>query len=457
MSRPSIQTVATHRTEKIYTIEGGRRLEGTVTVGGAKNAIGKQLVASLLTTEPCVFSNVPRIAEIDAILEMLSEVGTEYTWLDRDTLRVKTAKVKTAEVGQKYSGFNRIPILMLSPLLHRVGAASVPTVGGCPIGPRPVNFHLGALETMGVSVESTDAGYRATAGRLVGTTVELPFPSVGATENCLLAAVLAKGTTVIRNAAIEPEIIDTILCLQKMGAQISIDVDRRIIVEGVDKLGGTHHAPLTDRIEVASFAAAAIATNGRVTVRNAQQNQMTAFLNIVRKVGGGFRVERDGITFFRQQETLSPVHVETDVHPGLMTDWQQPLVVMLTQADGMCVVHETVYENRFGYTSALRQMGADIGLTDFCLGHKPCRFMNQGHAHSCVIRGQTQLHGVPIQIPDLRAGFAYVIAALLAQGTTQVTGINYLERGYADVPDKLEAIGASIEVSDQTEPLSAAA
>lgn len=439
------------RSSPCYIIRGGRRLEGNVTVGGAKNAIGKQLVASLLTTEPCLFHNVPRIVEIDVILEMLSDVGTEFVWLDDDTLRLQTPEIRTAEVGQKYSGFNRIPILMLSPLLHRAGFASVPTVGGCQIGPRPVDFHIDALEMMGASIESYSGGFRASANGLNGTSIRLAFPSVGATENCILAATLARGTTVIENAAIEPEVIDTILFLQKMGAQITIDVNRRIVIEGVSVLSGTQHSPITDRIEVASFAAAAVATNGRITVKNARQDHMTAFLNSLRKVGGGFVVESDGITFFRSQATLKPIHLETDVHPGFMTDWQQPFVVMLTQADGMSVVHETVYENRFGYTGPLRDMGADIGLTQFCLGQQPCRFWNKKHEHSCVIRGHTKLQGVPIRIPDLRAGFAYVVAALVAQGTTKLNGIEFLERGYAAVPEKLDAINARIDVERHTD------
>lgn len=440
-----------------YVIHGGRRLEGTVTVGGAKNAIGKQLVATLLTHQPCVFHNVPRIAEIDAILAMLTDVGTQYEWLSHDTLRLQTREIRTAVVGQKYSGFNRIPILMLSPLLHRTGTASVPTVGGCRIGPRPVDFHVLALEAMGANIESSAGGYTATAKSLQGATIDLPYPSVGATENCLLAAVTARGTTVIRNAAIEPEIVDTILFLQKMGAQIAVEVDRRIVVEGVSSLSGAQHAPITDRIEVASFAAAAVATNGRITVRNARQDQMTAFMNSLRKAGGGFVVEGDGITFFRQHDQLAPVHLETDVHPGFMTDWQQPFVVMLTQADGVSVIHESVYENRFGYTHALKKMGAQIDLTKFCLGHKPCRFRNKGHDHSCLIRGRSALEGCPIEIPDLRAGFAYIIAALVAGGTTEVTGIQYLERGYAHVPEKLRAINARIDVEGEPAPIRKAA
>lgn len=427
-------------------IDGGRQLQGTVSVTGAKNAVSKQLVASVLTDEPCVFTNVPRIAEIDSVLQMLSDVGTQSSWLDRNCLRLHTPTITSSDVGQRYSGYNRIPILMLSPLLHRVGHANVPVVGGCQIGPRPVDFHLNALEAMGADIQQTDSGYHATASKLKGTVVSLPFPSVGATETTLLAAVLATGTTVICNAAIEPEIIDTILFLQKMGAQISVGVNRRIVVEGVDFLHGTQHETVPDRIEVASFAAAAVATSGSITVQHARQDHMTSFLNPLRKTGGGFRVDNGGITFFRRTPNLSPLHLETGVHPGFMTDWQQPMCVVLTQAEGTSVIHETVYEERFGYTTALRAMGAEISLAEFCLGQAACRFRGLRHQHSCLIRGVTRLEGAPVVIPDLRAGFAHLIAALVAHGQTELSGIAFLERGYADIPEKLESINARIEV-----------
>ncbi len=432
--------------DKYYRIIGGRQLQGTVSVAGAKNAIGKQLVASILTDEPCILSNVPRITEISTILEMLENVGTTHEWLNESTLRVQTAYIASTVVNQKYSGFNRIPILLLSPLLHRAGEVTVPTVGGCKIGPRPVDFHINALEAMGATIIVEDERYRATTRELHGTTIRLPYPSVGATENIIIAAALARGTTVIENAAVEPEVIDTILFLQKMGALIQVDVDRRVIIEGVPKLHGVGHRAMTDRIEVASFAAAALATDGCITVRNAQQEHMISFLNTLRKAGGDYTVDEQGITFFRRERTLRGTHIETDVHPGFMTDWQQPFVVLLTQAHGVSVVHETVYENRFGYTQALCQMGADIDLSTACLGSKPCRFLNRDHLHSCIVRGPTKLHGANITIPDLRAGFAYLIAALVAEGVTELRGIRYIERGYADVPEKLRAIGAAVEV-----------
>ena len=429
-----------------YRIEGGNPLVGEVEVRAAKNAINKQLVASLLTDEPCTFTHLPRIREIDAILDMLAEVGTSYAWLSDDTLCVQTRSVQSSVVSQRYSGFNRIPILLLSPLLHRVGQATVPRVGGDRIGPRPVDFHIEGLQKMGMAIEVCPDSFRATGSKLRGVSLTLPYPSVGATENLIISATLARGTTVIENAAVEPEILDTILFLQKMGALIHVETDRRIIVEGVSRLRGASHRPISDRIEVSSFGAAAIASGGRIRVRGAQQQHMISFLNSIRKVGGGFEVDDTGITFFRERETLRPLHVETNVHPGFMTDWQQPFVVMLTQAHGISTLHETVYEDRFGYVDTLLKMGADIALTDTCLGNTPCRYLRRDHLHSCTIRGATRLRATEMTIPDLRAGFAYIIAALLAEGTSTIDGTSYLERGYADVPGKLRAVGAQIEL-----------
>ena len=429
-----------------YIVTGGNQLNGTVTVQSAKNAINKQLVASVLTAEPCILENISRISEVDAVLDMLSQLGTQYEWLDENTLQIQTPEITNNTVDEEYSGFNRIPILLLGPLLHRAQEVTVPIVGGDKIGKRPVNFHVNALEQMGAEIDTSGGGYHAKAKRIKGTMITLPYPSVMATENIIITATLAEGTTVIKNAAIEPEIIDTILFLQKMGALIRVDTDRQIVIEGVDELHGARHRPIPDRIVVASFAAAAVATGGRIAIRNAQQEHMITFLNSLRKVGGGFEVTDEGIAFFRAQDELSPIHLETDVHPGFMTDWQQPFVVMLTQADGVSIIHETVYENRFGYTEALRQMGADIDLTTACLGSKPCRYKDRDHLHSAIIRGKSQLHGADVEIPDLRAGFAYLIAAMVAEGESVLTNIHYMERGYANIPENLEAIGANVRV-----------
>ena len=433
-------------TDQYWEIGGGVSLHGEVTPAGAKNAVTKQLVATLLTTEPCVLSNVPRIDEVDVILRMLRELGTQIEWLGDDELRLCTPEITSSVVSEQYSGVNRIPILFMGPLLNRVGEANVPLVGGCRIGDRPVDFHVDGLEAMGAEIEYSPTSFVARSNRLVGCHHRLPYPSVGATENLVLAAVTAKGTTVIENAAMEPEVIDLILFLQQMGAVILVDVDRRIIVEGVDVLHGATHRVVPDRIEIASFAAAAVATGGDVIVNGARQDHLITFLNTIRRVGGGFEVSADAIRFFASGRKLSGYHLETDVHPGFMTDWQQPLVVLLTQAEGPSVIHETVYENRFGYTEALAAMGADISLTSQCLGSRSCRFAARDFKHSAVVMGPTPLQAAPLAIPDLRAGFAYVMAALLANGTSTIHNVYYIERGYADMPAKLRALGADVTV-----------
>ncbi len=431
----------------VWEITGGEPLHGEVTPGGAKNAVTKQLVATLLTSEPCVLSNVPRITEVEVILGMLREVGTQVEWLDDQTLSVQTPNITSSEVSEQYSGVNRIPILMIGPLLNRVGEATVPLVGGCRIGDRPVEYHVEGLRAMGAQIEYSPTSFVARSQRLVGCHHRLPFPSVGATENLVLAAVTAAGTTVIENAATEPEVVDLILFLQQMGAMIWVDVDRRIIVEGVDALHGASHQVVPDRIEIASFAAAAVATNGDVIIHGARQDHLITFLNTIRRVGGSFEVGPDHMRFYAGGK-LAGHHVETDVHPGFMTDWQQPLVVLLTQAEGPSVIHETVYENRFGYTEALAAMGADITLSSQCLGSRSCRFASRDYRHSAVVIGPTPLHAAPLTIPDLRAGFAYVMAALLANGTSTIDNIHYVERGYADMPAKLRSLGAQITVHD---------
>jgi UDP-N-acetylglucosamine 1-carboxyvinyltransferase len=281
---------------------------------------------------------------------------------------------------------------------------------------------------------------------LHGTKLELPYPSVGATEQVLLTAVRAEGVTELRNAAVEPEIIDLICVLQKMGAIIKVHTDRVIEIEGVPRLGGYAHRPIPDRIEAASWASAALATGGDVTVRGARQVDMMTFLNVFRSVGGEFDVlDGEGIRFWHPGGELRAVALETDVHPGFMTDWQQPLVVALTQASGLSIVHETVYEQRLGYTESLNQMGATIQVYRDCLGGTPCRFGRRNFKHSAVIAGPSKLHAADLEIPDLRGGFSHLIAALAAEGTSHVFGVSLINRGYEDFDVKLRALGARAE------------
>ncbi len=425
-------------------IEGGAPLKGEVTVPGAKNAATKELVACLLTEDPVTLRNVPQIGDVDVTLDMLRALGVGVS-VEGDIVTVDAGTLQTGHVEEQQRRKNRIPILLFGPLLHRFGEALIPALGGCKIGARPVNFHLEALEKMGAEIDCTEEGYRARAKKLHGAVIDLPFPSVGATENIMLAAVLAEGTTIIKNAAVEPEIVDLASMLQAMGAIINLDINRTWVIEGVESLHGTEHRVIPDRIVAASFLTAAALTGGDVFVRDAQQIDLLTFLNALRRTNVSFEVKKDGIRV-TAPKSLKPIVVETDVHPGFMTDWQQPFVILLTQADGVSIVHETVYEDRFGYTEALREMGANIQLHRECLTGKTCRYRNRDYKHSAVIVGPTPLKAGEIEIPDLRAGFSYLIAALIAEGTSTITGVEHIERGYEDIIGKLQSLGAKIRV-----------
>jgi UDP-N-acetylglucosamine 1-carboxyvinyltransferase len=426
------------------TLRGGRPLSGRVTVGGAKNAATKMMIASLLTDEPVVLDNCPQIADVEITMELIKKLGTKVT-REGGTLSLHTPKITTTTASHM-SRSNRLSVLALSPLLHRAGEAKLPGVGGDDIGPRPVNFHIEALRQMGATIDEVGGGYHAHTKGLHGTNITLAYPSVGATENIILAAVLATGRTRIENAAIEPEIVDQVKFLQQMGAIVEFGANRTITIDGVTRLHGTRYSVLPDRLEAASFGLLALATNGEITVSGARQDEMMTFLNTIRRIGGDYRVTDEGITFRRSGEKLHSIELETDTYPGFSTDWQQPTVVLLTQAEGLSVVHETVYEDRFGYTETLRQMGAEIGVFSKCLGELPCRYHGRGEPHSAVINGPTPLHGTDIAIPDIRAGMAHVIAALIAEGTSNLTGIHHLERGYEFFWDKLTAVGADFKL-----------
>jgi UDP-N-acetylglucosamine 1-carboxyvinyltransferase len=431
---------------KTLSIKGGKPLNGTVQISGAKNAASKMIIACLLTAEEVTLENVPLQQETEIACELVRMLGakTEFT---NHTLKISVPNIASTSAMQ-LSRKNRLAILALAPLLHRAGEAYVPKLGGDKIGPRPVNFHLDALEKMGATVEVDDDGYRATAkDGLTATLIELPYPSVGATETALLAGVLAKGRTVIKNAAIEPEVVDLIMMLQKMGAVIEMGADRHIEITGVESLHGCTHRILPDRMEAASYGSLALATRGEIFCKGADHRDMITFLNAVRRMGGTYAIEEGGVRFCGA-EKYTGLQIETDTHPGFMTDWQQPFVVALTQAEGTSVIHETVYEERFGYTDTLKEMGADVTLFENCLGEVSCRFKDKNYKHSAIIKGPTPLHAKDFVVKDIRAGLACVIAALVADGVSHVTGVEHLERGYEDLYNRLKAVGADIEVTE---------
>lgn len=426
-----------------FLIRGGRALEGDVLIRGSKNAAPKMMVASLLTDEPCFIENIPVSAEIDITRELCEDIGSEVAFPEDHSCRIETKEVKTSLVPE-LSRKNRIPILALGPLLHRSGSAEVPVLGGCPIGHRPINFHIEALNKMGVRVERRERSYFAEAREIHGAQIEFPFPSVGATESVILTGVLAKGKTIIKNAAVEPEILNLIDMLKTMGSAIEVKAESRLIrIEGVDKLRGVRVRVMPDRTEAVSFAVAALATHGNIFLQSVEEEPLRAFLTKVREVGGKFEAKNEGVRFWGGG-SYQASFIETSPHPGFMTDWQQPFCVLLTQAEGSSIIHETVYEDRFGYTKDLGRMGARIEVSDECPESSRCRFFGKTFNHSARITGPTKLKGTEITMTDIRAGMAHIIAALSAEGESVISGVEHIDRGYEKVDERLHALGADI-------------
>ncbi|MHB1874253.1 MAG: UDP-N-acetylglucosamine 1-carboxyvinyltransferase [Streptosporangiaceae bacterium] len=316
---------------------------------------------------------------------MLESAGFHVALAD-DEVTVAAGSDVQPKVPEAFTGLNRIPILMLGPLLHLTGEAFVPLVGGDAIGRRPVDFHVEALRSLGAEVRYQPAGISAQASRLHGARITLPYPSVGATETVLLSAVLADGKTVLRNAATEPEVVELALFLQRMGAHIELSPDRRIIIEGVPRLRAASTRLAGDRLEAFSYLTAGLITGGEVRVHGCPQDRLVTAITTLARMGTRFDITDDWITA-SAPDGLQSAAVHTDTHPGFMTDWQQPLMVLFTQASGMSVLHETVFENRLVYVPALQAMGCEIEVFAACLGGPTCRFHDGNAVHSAVIRG----------------------------------------------------------------------
>src|SRR5690606_18239570 len=310
-------------------------------------------------------------------------------------------------------------------------------------GRRPVDCRVTARQQMGAEIEVQPQGITARMhGRLKGARITLPYPSVGATETVLLSAVLAEGRTVIHNAATEPEVVELALFLQRMGAHIALRPDRRIVIEGVEQLKGAQARLEGDRLEAFSYLVAGLMTGGEVRVAGCAQDRLVTAINTLQRMGAQLEITDEWIT--ASASRLRPAAVQTDTHPGFMTDWQPPLIVLMTQAEGMSVLHETVYEDRLGYLDAIKAMGGEIELFDTCLGGPACRFHDSSAKHSAVVRGVSKLQGAEVTIPDVRAGFSSVIAAAAAEGPSVLHGIHHLERGYNRPFDTLRSLGLNL-------------
>ncbi len=428
-----------------WVIEPSGPLHGDIVVRGSKNAVTKHMVAALLADRPSVIENVPDVGDVTITADMLRAVGAEVR-VDDEAVTVVPAQDANPHVPLSFSGLNRIPVLLLGPLLHLAGEAFVPKVGGDRIGSRPVDFHVDALRSFGAEVEVTDDGIHARARRLTGARINLPYPSVGATESVLLTGAVAKGKTVLTNAATEPEVVELALFLQRMGARIEFSPDRRIVIEGVPRLNGARARLAGDRNEAFSYLVAGLLTGGTVRVIGCPQERLSTAITTLLRMGADVDIDEHGMTA-SAAAGLSAAAVQTDTHPGFMTDWQTPLMMLFTQARGMSVLHETVYEDRLVYVPALQAMGAEIELFSTCLGGPACRFHDTDAVHSAIVRGVSKLRGAHVEIPDVRAGFSSVIAAAVADGESVLTGVHHLQRGYHRPEEQLRALGLNIRVA----------
>jgi UDP-N-acetylglucosamine 1-carboxyvinyltransferase len=412
-------------------VEPNGPLQGTVRAGGAKNSALKLMAACLLAEGCTVLSNVPRISDVDSMAEVLRAMGARVERLDNGNVSVTTPPDRDLVPSGPYELFERMraSVVVLGLLLARCGAVRVPLPGGDDFGDRPIDFHLNGLSAMGARFEASHGEVRGTVpgGRLVGTRVVLEYPSHTATDNLLMAAVLAKGTTVIENAAKEPEVADLASMLRDMGAVVRGAGTSRIEVEGVESLRPTRHAVVPDRVVAATYLAAVGMAGGEVTIADARPEYMEMLLRKVNQMGVATEMGPHGLQA-SGHERLTAADVATLPYPGVATDYSPLLVAMLTVSDGVGILTENLFSGRFRYVEELRRMGADI----------------RTEGHHAVVRGVPRLSGAPVRAPDIRAGVALVLAGLVAEGETVVSGAHHIGRGYEDLAGALSSLGARV-------------
>jgi UDP-N-acetylglucosamine 1-carboxyvinyltransferase len=409
-------------------VEGGQPLRGEVRISGAKNAVLPILCAALLADGPVSIRNVPRLHDVRTTLRLLGELGAGIDIGDDYAIGIDPRSVNSHVAPYELVKTMRASVLVLGPLLAKYGAAEVSLPGGCAIGSRPVDQHIKGMQALGAEV-SVDHGFiKATAKRLRGARVVFDMVSVGATENVLMAAALAQGTSVLENAAMEPEIVDLAECLRAMGARIEGEGTSKITVEGVERLHGGEHAVVADRIETGTFLVAAAMTGGHVTATHARPDTLDAVIDKLRQAGADITVEGDRITLDMQGRRPRAVDITTAPHPAFPTDMQAQFMAMNCIASGAGVINETIFENRFMHVNELLRLGADIRVD----------------GHTAVVRGVEQLSGAPVMATDLRASASLILAGLVADGETTIDRIYHLDRGYENIEAKLSALGARI-------------
>lgn len=411
-----------------FIIKGGYRLTGEVEISGAKNAALPLMSACLLTDKECLLEGIPYLKDIDTMGKLLTSFGSELERDKKGVMKIRTEKIKNYEAPYDLVRTMRASVLALGPLVGRYGVAKISMPGGCAIGDRPINLHINALKKMGAKIEQSHGYIIAKAKRLKGTKIYFDTQTVTGTENVIMAAVLAKGETIIENAAKEPEVVDLVNFLRKMGAKIEGEGTSIIRIEGVDNLGSASHKVIPDRIEAGTYIIAAAATCGNVLVKNCVMEHLDALEQKLVEAGVTIQKEKNGVRVIGKREIRS-VDITTMPYPGFPTDLQAQFMAFMTIAKGLSVIRETIFENRFIHVSELKRMGADITIKD----------------RNAIVKGVDELTGAPVMVSDLRAGAALVIAGLIAEGETEVLRIYHLDRGYEAMEKKLSKLGAKIK------------
>lgn len=413
--------------DKIW-IKGGKKLSGTVKVSGSKNAALPILFSSLLTEDRSSFSNVPDLQDIRFTLKILETLDVQTESYSNNELVLKGAHDGSKEATYDLVRKMRASVLALGPLVARYGYGKVSLPGGCAIGARPINFHLTGLQKLGAEIDLQDGYVIASCKKLIGTRIVFDFPSVGATENLMMAAVLARGETVLENVAREPEIVDLARSLRTMGAKIEGEGHETIYIQGVDSLKGAHHSVMGDRIEAGTYLIAGLITGGRVTTIGLERTHLDAVLEKLSAMGAHIECQGDQITAAADQQMKS-VDFQTQPFPGFPTDMQAQLMALLCTTPGSSTITETIFENRFMHVPELQRMGADIST----------------RGNIAVVKGVDELKGAPVMATDLRASAGLILAALRAQGETTIHRVYHLDRGYERLEEKFKSLGAEIK------------
>ncbi|MBP9718210.1 UDP-N-acetylglucosamine 1-carboxyvinyltransferase [Candidatus Gracilibacteria bacterium] len=415
-----------------FVIHGGVPLKGTVQVGASKNAMLPILAATLLTDELCILNNVPDIKDTHSMLAILKDLGSEFEFKNH-TITIQTKKIKTRQVNKEVVSHMRASILLLGPMLARLGKVSMPYPGGCVLGARSIDTHLEVLRDMGVKWEGDMDDEIVLDGKPKPADIVLKEMSVTATENAVIAASLADGETTIRLAAIEPHVQDLCRFLIQLGVDIKGIGTHTLVVSGKKKLHGATYRITSDYLQAGTLVLAALLTKGTVTIQGVPIHDLDVFWNLLREMGAQFTIKNDVVTVHPTKRLVACKRLQTNVFPGFPTDLQPPFTVLLTQAQGTSYIHEALFEGRFAYVSELKNMGADIRIEN---------------PHEAYVEGPTPLSGMTVRSFDLRAGAAMILAGLVAKGKTTVTQIQYIDRGYEDFDETLQSLGAKIHRVD---------